>query len=77
MKKQLNQIGTLSLGKELKKNELKQIKGGIGSLQTYCDGNNGPFVMPDPFPVPGSTAIGCQPTYCKSAGHGNFLYCDQ
>lgn len=73
MKKQLNQIGALSLGKELQKNELKQIKGGVGTTQTYCDGNNNGFY--NPFPVAGSTPIGCQPIYCSAAGHGSFLYC--
>jgi len=69
MKNQLKSIGQLSLKKELSKNELKQVTGGL-STQTYCDGVGG-----SPFPVSGSTQIGCQPGYCSAAGHGHFLYC--
>ena len=63
-------VGKLSLKKELSRNEQKEIRGGASSTQTYCDGVGG-----SPFPVFGSTPIGCQPAYCKAAGHGNYLYC--
>ena len=66
----LKQVGKLSLKKELSRNEQKEIRGGAGEIQTYCDGVGG-----TPFPNPGSTAIGCQPGYCSSVGHGHFLYC--
>jgi len=72
MKNLSKSIGKLSLKKELTKNEMKQVTGGL-TVQTYCDGNNHGFY--NPFPVPGSTPIGCQPAYCQAAGHGNFLYC--
>lgn len=62
-------VGKLSLKKELSRNEQKEIKGGAGAIQTYCDGVGG-----TPFPTPGSTPIGCQPAYCN-VGHGHFLYC--
>jgi hypothetical protein len=68
--KNLKPVGKLSLKKELSRNEQKEIKGGAGLVQTYCDGVGG-----TPFPNPGSTAIGCQPAYCTSASHGKFLYC--
>jgi len=70
MKKKINMTGKLSLKKELSKAELKQIAGGVGYTQTYCSGGGS-----GPFPVPGSTPIGCQPAYCAAAGHGTFLYC--
>lgn len=68
--KTLKTVGKLSLKKELSRNEQKEIRGGASSTQTYCDGSGG-----SPFPVFGSTPIGCQPAYCKAAGHGNYLYC--
>ncbi|HVW97823.1 MAG TPA: bacteriocin [Mucilaginibacter sp.] len=70
MKKQLKSMGKLSLQKELTKSELKQIVGGYSGTQTYCSGGGS-----GPFPVAGSTPIGCQPAYCSAAGHGTFLYC--
>jgi len=63
-------VAKLSLKKELSRNEQKEIRGGVSTTQTYCDGVGG-----SAFPVGGSTAIGCQPAYCRAAGHGNFLYC--
>jgi hypothetical protein len=68
--KTLKPVGKLSLKKELSRNEQKEIRGGASGTQTYCDGVGG-----TPFPVGGSTAIGCQPAYCRGAGHGNYLYC--
>ncbi|MFD0794743.1 hypothetical protein ACFQZX_14045 [Mucilaginibacter litoreus] len=68
--KTLKSTGKLSLKKELSRNEQKEIRGGASGTQTYCDGVGG-----TPFPNSGSTAIGCQPAYCTSAGHGHFLYC--
>ena len=68
--KNLKPVGKLSLKKELSRNEQKEIRGGASGTQTYCDGVGG-----TPFPVGGSTAIGCQPAYCRGAGHGNYLYC--
>jgi bacteriocin-like protein len=68
MKKQLNFEGKLSLKNELSKNDLKKVTG--GTQQTYCSG--GPS---GPFPVSGSTPIGCAPNYCSATGHGSFLYC--
>jgi len=59
----------LSLKNELSKNELKNIRGGTG-YQTYCSGG-----WAGPFPVAGSSQIGCQPGYCSATGHGTFLYC--
>jgi len=70
MKKNIKPMGKLSLKKELSKAEMKQVAGGL-TVQTYCDGNG----WAGPFPVAGSTPIGCQPAYCQAAHHGNFLYC--
>lgn len=61
--------GKLSLAKELSKNELKMVTGGL-TLQTYCDGKG----SAGPFPV-NQQPIGCAPGYCTPAGHGAFLYC--
>jgi bacteriocin-like protein len=69
MEKQSKPTGKFSLQKELSKSELKQVVGG-SSVQTYCSG--GPS---GPFPVPGSTPIGCNPGYCQPTGHGAFEYC--
>ena len=69
MKKQLNFEGKLSLKNELSKNDLKKVTG--GTQQTYCDG----LGSGGPFPVSGSTPIGCAPNYCYPALHGHFLYC--
>lgn len=70
MKNLSKPIGRLSLKKELTKNEMKQVTGGL-TQQTYCDGAG----SGGPFPVAGSMVIGCQPGYCYPAHHGNFLYC--
>jgi len=68
MNKQVKTIGKLSLKNELSKSELKAVTGGT-TQQTYCSSTT------NPFPVPGSTPIGCNPGYCQPTGHGNFLYC--
>jgi len=73
MKKQVTPKGKFSIKTELSRSELKQVTGG-SSTQTYCSGT-GPYSGAGPFPVPGSTPIGCQPAYCHAAHHGDFLYC--
>ena len=60
MKKEKRSMGKLSLEKELTKNELKQITGGVSGY-TSCTG--------------GIYQIGCAPAYCSAAGHGTFLGC--
>jgi len=70
MKKPVKPISKFSLLNELSKSELKQVVGGYSGSQTYCSGVPG-----TPFPVSGSSQIGCQPAYCSAAGHGSFLYC--
>ena len=70
-----NPVGKLSLKKELTKNELKQITGGVSLLQqTYCSGPDAQYPYATAFPT-GQQPIGCAPAYCLAAGHGSFLYC--
>jgi len=72
MEKQTKPTGKFSLQKELTRRELKQVTGG-SSIQTYCACNGAPGCYP--FPVPGSTPIGCNPGYCAQLNHGTFQYC--
>jgi hypothetical protein len=75
MSEKLKKIGTLSLAKELSRNEQKKIMGGT-CLQTFCSGGSaGPFPTTGPFGR--SSCIGCTPGYCSPTGHGSFLYCGQ
>ena len=71
MKDQPKLAKRLNLNRELTRGEMKQIAGG-STQQTYCDGHG----SAGPFPVAGSTPIGCQPGYCGGIYfHGSFLYC--
>lgn len=60
MKEKLKQLGSLKLGKELTKNDMKKVVGG-DSCYTVCTGG---------------TYFGfCQASYCAAAGHGSFVSC--
>jgi hypothetical protein len=76
MKKELKSIGKFSVKKELSRSELKLVMAGTGTVQTYCTCAGAPPDTCNPFPVTGSTAIGCQPLYCAEAGHGTFDFCE-
>jgi bacteriocin-like protein len=60
MKEKLKQLGSLKLGKEISKNEMKNVVGGF-TCMTICTGG---------------TYFGfCSQSYCAGAGHGTFVMC--
>jgi hypothetical protein len=63
MKQKLKELGSLKLGKELTKSEMKNVLGGnSGSCSTVCSQG---------------TYFGfCSPGYCAGAGHGTFQGCN-
>ena len=60
MKEKLKQLGSLNLGKELSKNEMKKVVGGFTCFTACADGNYFGF---------------CSSGYCPAAGHGAFQGC--
>ena len=60
MKEKLRQLGSLKLGRELEKNEMKKVVGGQTCYTECADGDYYGF---------------CQAAYCEAADHGAFLGC--